>query len=949
MQTKEFLQSVWPDDGYYCICGKDQKNIVTPKFVKTIDDAISISDKFLDDKQDVYFACSSWIEPTERKGVNAKEQRIFWLDIDCGFDTKKRKWKDYETKDDALVALREFTDKTGLPAPTIVDSGNGVHCYWPLTEPIDKAIWKPVAEGLKFLCVKHGLKADGACTADMSRILRIPGTKNFKDVVNPVEVSVLNVGVPTPFDELARLIPIHLTDKPRAKRPLDEATKAILGNNSSKFRKILERCSKDDGCPQLTYIVTKQASIEEPLWRSGLSIAAYCEDAESAIHNISKRHPDYDYARTEAKANAIPGPHTCKQFESLRPTGCDDCKHKGKITSPIELGRVILRAKGADNVIQAKSEALGETVTYHVPDYPFPYFRGKNGGVYKTIQDEQEEAVLIYDYDFYLVDILNDKDAAGFCAWFKIHLPQDGVQEFIAPLTQLLSRDEARKILAAKGIVRNGKQLDEVIYYIMAVIANQQKQKPSTPMYKQYGWTPDHKKILIGNREISAFGIKFVPVSDDIKDVNPALVKKGSYELWKKAISVYERPGMELRAFGFFCGFGSLLMPFFKSKEKSAVINLYNPESGQGKSTILQAMTSIYGNPEMNANLIQVWGDTGNAVINRMGYMNNLPSAVDEFTKVNADQLHEFLKFMATGRGKNRMDSSGKNKERHNDTVFNLISVVSSNTDFRTVVFAENAKASGEMARFLQIRIDEDKTLSKEQADEYFELLFDNFGHAGEIYAQWLIANLELVRVKLKETQLIIDKAWNITGRERKYSATLAAVFLGAKIARELGIHNIDPVPVQAAVRKALEDSREEIKERDFDAMETLTSFLHENLKNTLVINSKVDSRSNLQEAPLLKPTNELRVRIEPDTNTIYIGVDTMRVYLKSLGKIELEDFVKKLKEANVLHRRSGDLKVLHKGLDISGSGKRCLWIDNSSFDDIKLDNLPLDVPRSVN
>ena len=146
----------------------------------------------------------------------------------------------------------------------------------------------------------------------------------------------------------------------------------------------------DDGCAQLIHIMTKQSSIEEPLWRSGLSIAAYCEDSESAIHNISKRHPDYEYGKTEAKANAIPGPHTCKQFESLRPEGCEGCKHKGKITSPIELGRVVLRAKGADNVIQAKSEALGETVTYHVPDYPYPYFRGKNGGVYRTVDDEDE-------------------------------------------------------------------------------------------------------------------------------------------------------------------------------------------------------------------------------------------------------------------------------------------------------------------------------------------------------------------------------------------------------------------------------------------------------------------------------------------------------------------------------------------------------------------------------
>jgi len=294
------------------------------------------------------------------------------------------------------------------------------------------------------------------------------------------------------------------------------------------------------------------------------------------------------------------------------------------------------------------------------------------------------------------------------------------------------------------------------------------------------------------------------------------------------------------------------------------------------------------------------------------------------------------------------MESNGKNKERNNDTVFNLICIVSSNTDFKTVIFDKNAKSSGEMARFLQIKIDEDKSMNKEQADEYFDLLFENYGHAGEIYSQWIIANLEAVKVALKETQIAIDKAWDITSKERKYSATLAAVFLGAKIARQLGIHNIDPLPVQEAVRKALESSRVDLKTRDFDAMETLTSFLHENLKNTLVINSITDSRSGLQEAPILKPFNELRVRIEPDTKTIYIGVGTISAYLKQLGNVEYEDFVKKLKDANVLKPRSGDLKVLHKGLDISGAAKRCLWIDNSTFDDIKLDNLPLDVPRHV-
>jgi len=264
-------------------------------------------------------------------------------------------------------------------------------------------------------------------------------------------------------------------------------------------------------------------------------------------------------------------------------------------------------------------------------------------------------------------------------------------------------------------------------------------------------------------------------------------------------------------------------------------------------------------------------------------------------------------------------------------------------------MFSKNAKASGEMARFLQLRIEKDNSLTKEEADNYFGKLFDNYGHAGEVYAQWIISNLDTVKTALSDTQKNIDKAWNITGEDRKYSATLAAVFLGAKISKALGIHNIEIEPVQKAIYAELEKSKIDLKARDFDAMETLTEFLHENLKNTLVINSKTDARSGLLEAPLLKPIYELRVRIEPDVNTIYIPVGIMRTYLETKGNVTMEDFVAKLKDNKILKPKSGELKVIQKGLEVSGSGRRCIWIDNSTFDDIKTNNLPLDIPRSVN
>jgi len=935
MLIQEFLKTVWSEQGYYCIVGKDQQNIISPKFIKDIADADNVIQKMLQDKQDVYFACSTFHEPKDRTKANAKEERILWLDIDCGYDEKKGKWKDYESKDDALVALRKFTDTTQLPEPMIVDSGRGIHCYWPFIEPVDKAIWTPVAEGLKFLCAKHGLKADAACTADAARILRVPNTKNFKDITKPEDVKILIEGKPTAFDELASLIPIHITNKPKAKRAMDPATKAILGNNSAKFKKIVDKCIKGDGCAQLMHIITKQASIEEPLWRSGLSIAAFCSDADSAIHNISKRHPDYTFDKTEDKARAIPGPHTCTQFESLRPVGCEGCKYKGSITSPIELGKVILRSRGADNVVKAKSEEFnGEEVSIQIPDYPHPYFRGKNGGIYIESSSDSEEGIMIYDYDLYLVDRLKD-NVLGECAWFKLHLPHDGVADFIAPLSQLLSKEECRKILNEKGVIRYGKRLEAVIEYIAKTIDVEQKKRKASHMYKQYGWNAELNKVLIGNREVSAWGTKYVPVTSDISDITTTLTKKGSYEEWKKGIAVYERPGMELRAFGFFCAFGSLLMPFFESKEKSAVINLYNPESGQGKTTILQAMTSVFGNPDTNAKLINVWGDTANSITHRLGVMNSLPTAVDEFTNVHPDALHEFLKFVAMGRGKNRLTSNGStNKERPNDTVFNLICVVSSNTDFKSVAFARKAKASGEMARFFQILIEEDTSMSKTEADTYFSRIMDNYGHAGEIYAQWVIANVEMVKKALKQTQIEIDTKLNIKGVDRKYSATLAAVFLGAKIARSLGIHNIDIKNVQQAIANEFLKSRKDTQDRDFNAIETLGEFLRQNYKNTLVINSIVDHRSGVSEAPVLKPVNELNVRIEPDTHLIYIPIKTLKVYLKKVN-VEYDDFMKGMKYRGALHAKSGDLKTLHKGLDISGPAERCLWIDNTFFEEI--------------
>lgn len=939
MQTTEFLRHVWPAEGKYCIVGKDQHNHLSHKFVDTVEEAQAAVTQLNNLKQDVYFGCSTYLTDSGRTQDNVKEEKALWLDIDCGYDKRKNRWKEYQSKELGIDALRNFCQVTGLPKPTIVDSGNGIHVYWTFKEPVDKAAWKPVAEGLKFLCVKHGFKTDPACTADTARILRVPGTYNYKDIENPNEVKVVNTAEPFEFGDLADKIPVHLVPevKARPRRPMDEATKAILGNQSAKFSKILDRCRKGDGCAQLVHVMTKQSEVEEPLWRSGLSVAAFCEDAEIAIHAISKHHPDYNFESTENKAQLIPGPHSCQQFESHRPGGCDKCPHKGKITTPIQLGRIVLRAQTVDNLIEAQSNNLGERVSFQIPDFPYPYFRGKNGGVYKVLPDDEEAGLKIYDYDLYVVERLIDPDPSiGECIWLKLHLPHDGVKEFIVPAAAITSKEKAREILVSKGVLASGKELDGITQYIMDFTKVIQNGKAGEPVYRQFGWSESKNKILIGNREISAFGVKYVPVADQIKDLTSCLQKAGSFEEWKSAINIYGREGMELRAFGFFCGFGSLLMPFLD--QASAVVNLYNPESGQGKTAILQAMTSIYGDPDLSAKLILLRGDTMNSIINRLGYMGNLPQAIDEFTDPTPQEIHELLKFASTGRGKNRL-MNGANGERQNATVFDLITVLSSNTDFRTVIFNEKAVASGEIMRLIQLRIEQDNTLTKSEADEIFGKLLHNYGHAGEIFAQYIVQNVDAVKKQLTDMQKKIDEEMKLSGKERFFSATLAAVFTAALIAKQLKLHDISIGPVYKAIAQEMARSKTDIIDRGFDGLSTLADYINTNIRDILVINGAIDNRAGgTQAAPIVRPLSSIKARIEPDTQLLFIPVSELRTYCDKI-KVPQSDFVKSLKQAGVLLEAS-EKKNLTKGMDITAPPVRCLWISTEGIDELSIENL---------
>lgn len=113
-----------------------------------------------------------------RLGPNIALLRCLYVDI----DVKPDKPKDaYASTHEAALALVDFVQALGLVPTMIVGSGTGgLHVYWQLERALTPDEFAPAAEALRGAGTKYGLRFDKQCTSDRTRLLRVPGTWNFK-------------------------------------------------------------------------------------------------------------------------------------------------------------------------------------------------------------------------------------------------------------------------------------------------------------------------------------------------------------------------------------------------------------------------------------------------------------------------------------------------------------------------------------------------------------------------------------------------------------------------------------------------------------------------------------------------------------------------------------------------------------------------------------------------
>ena len=910
--NKEFFEKILPTQGNVCITGYNaDKTVFRQRFTDSVDGAIALIEDFANQGMGSSFTPGTY-EGLRRKQEDCIWVKSFFIDLDADHGDVR-----YDSKEQAVEDLQRFTTEIGWPPPVLVDSGGGIHAYWILNDEMPADEWIGYAKKFEQLCVDHGLRADPQVLANAAMPLRAPGTTNYR--YDPPRPAVLLTEVYTYDFELlsTALGSVEVQfDLKNVDKGLDPDTQAIIekrrGNFEYDFSKIVVASAEGNGCEQIKWIIENAADCPEPLWYAGLSVAIRCRDAGTAIHLMSEGHPQYDAVDTERKAaqslREANWAHGCDAFRALGPERCEGCAYAGRITGPIDIGKMVklpdLPEEEPEVPVQEKTDPVRDSTDSEkiliFPDFLNPYQRGINGGVYytppprrdkkgKLIQDDPE---LLTPSDVYPIKrVYSPHD--GECLVMKLYMPLDASREFLLPLKDVASLERLKMTLATNGVVFEPNYAGRLASYLMRWSMYLIETQKADVMRIQQGWTEERDAFIVGTRELSRYGDRTCPPSPMSKNVVRYLKPEGSYDEWKKCMAMFNDPGYEIHAFTVLCGFASPLMEL--TNVNGVTLSLYSNEPGTGKTGALYGALSIWGKPDA----LSVFDATPNALISRMITSKNLPFGLDEQGNLEPKTVSNLIYNISSGQPKLRMMSS-VNQER--ELAFNtrLIAILTTNQSIRELLYDHRANATAENVRLMEPEVMrpsvEGYVLTSERGIRMFNPLKSNYGHAGPEYIKGLYSyGLDAVQRQISIEYLKVAEKYSRNSEYRFLSNMLATARTAGELCNRMNILSFDLDRIFRVIGQEFDDVIAGKKRDDENSRaDIIGDFINKNIQNCLVLrDGKVTT----------EPRQSLFVRAEVDTGLIYISSSALKEYLKFV-RMDVRNFEAKLKTSGVLQSK---------------------------------------------
>lgn len=854
MTPQDFLAAVLPSSGNGLYCAVELTKRNEHAFADTIAELLPDIDRWHADSCDVYFALSTFDRP-ERKAEAAQTIKSFFIDMDG-----------YASKKEAGFALADFVAKTSmdkLGRPYIVGSGGGLHVYWALTEAVPVSIWKPVAENFKRLCKQENLNIDMTVSADAARILRVPGTTNFKKKYGtPRPVKLLNSGDTFSFNVFKEWVERHIKEEFKApefslpgKRPERKTQSAvkIIENSKTVFAPIIERCKQVQH-----YIANASDDGMEPIWRGILSWTKVCTDGEEHALNLSAMHP-YSKDRMRQKLADIKGPYACVKMDSENPGVCSTCSHFGKITNPLILGRTLTTDNTAKVIPLKPVEEFDEEKEYGAdleenvsdetdeyqnpvvvrPEPPRGYNYGDNGGVYCEREETDADGkknirhIELVPYDLFVVDLLKLENE------HMVHMAavrKEKVETLTFPQKAAVSKDDTLKNLAMHNILASyGSGNDKNLYdYVRACVNEASVNKKPIEVPLQCGWQDDGS-FVYNYRVFTKDGRETTIPMPGLENINRNTNGKGNLDEWREVWNLFIKRKMNTLLAVALDSFGCPLMRF--TEFEGFTWALSSNASGTGKSLTLSAKAGVWGHP---IRYRTGKGTSPVAMQQRAGLLKSLPLLIDEITSTQRKDMEwapTFIFDFAESQGKERMEANA-NKERVNNSNWVATCTLTSNevlTDY--MAGARKFSSNGELFRVLEYNPTQRLTWDPEDRI-ILKKLKRNYGVAGEAWVRWLVKNQDIAEKIVQKVGAKLMQKMNFADDERYWHAgcttvVAASILLGNKYA---GILDVPVDSIIEALHALVQKARGVIASNVKTAEDVLSSYTGDNYGNFIVI-----------------------------------------------------------------------------------------------------------------
>ena len=955
--TIAFLTCVLPPEGQYCAV------VFNPKpwhqFFETIG---QLADFILQQDQlgrTVYHACASFREAGKRTQQNALMARSLWLDIDTregpppSADAKPRIWEAwqnrYADRHDAAAATLDFCRAAGLPAPLFVDSGFGLHCYWPLERPLAPDEWHRSAGALKALCFEHGLKIDPGKTADLACILRTPGTHNRKNgerLVRSSEPPFVQYD-PGLFAGLARgrgIAPRRYETDTR-QRPVvaGEPSERTSGRRSISAS-ICAGASYGavyaddvaDRCAQLGAL-RESGSVEG--WFLRVGVLAFCADGEVKAHEWSANdYPEYDPRVVDdrlVRSRQLSGATTCERFHGVDPAMCERCPLWGHIKSPISApfhelsdrsrSQAAFPGDGPRQAVESPAGDDGPKQELNGAHYLPPGFEVRDNKLIAVSEDArgQRAETLICNYIRLKSVQTGELDRTSHSYCFEHHLPKKGFVDVIMDAKVLFSSSGISE-LAGKGVVVHDAKM--FMNYARLIVDDFNEQSDTHIRYDQFGWKNDNTAFLYGRHlytpggPVEAIGAKEVETRSQWIGPKP----RGNVEAWTEAADALFASDMEAYSAMVLASFAAPLMRFQSADEGGAILHLFTPGSGQGKTTALNAAWTVWGSKE---GLALTNEDTRVSKPIAIGTLANLPVIYDELRDKDPEYIRRMVVMFTEGR--DRMRGMVDGTIRHTKANWQTIMLSAANNSLIDQLQGDGVDAPA--FRVLEMSSTLSRAIDKTKGDRLKRILNDNAGHAGDAYLRYLLHPpvLEFAQRSLEQwTQEI----WDITRLDSAHRfrvRAVGAIAVASALVNKLGILHFQTDRILHWLIKELGSGRNvgtvSATMPAEHATNALGEFINEHLGEMLVVRKAWRPRQEKQTM-IVRPQHRLSIRYEIEPQRVFISETVLREWMLK-KQFSPRTVIDTLEKAMVVTNRRRGI-TLSAGTDIPGAQVMCIEIN---------------------